>query len=668
MKPIWQAPRAGLLWLLMTLVAIVTNLVSVLPLWVTFAVCVVLLWRIQIYRGAWNYPGRTVKLALVSLCIAGILISFRQIGGLEPLTALLVSAFALKLLEMHQRRDALILVFVGYFLAAVLLLFEQTIGQAFYTFGCLLLVTTSLVGLHQSDVLGVWSPLRRSTALLAQSLPLMLVLFMVMPRLGAFWSVPFSRQVGQTGVSGEMAPGELSKLGKNGAVAFRVTFDNNTPEPSRLYWRGPVLTHFDGRTWRQSKPWAYDDGPYVQWYNSPPAKWRLGILYSGEPLSYSIVMEPTQQPWLFALAAPQPGSPGVGLTRELRLIYHEPIRRKIQYRVRSWPEYAYFPDKLHRWQWRQALQLPEGFNPKALALAQQWREQSADDITYIRRVLAWYNKEFVYTLEPPLLGKHSVDEFLWRSQRGFCSHFAGSFVFLMRAAGIPARVVTGYQGGEHHPSGNYLLVYQYNAHAWAEVWLPGSGWVRFDPTAAVAPERIESGFEATFGEQQAFLADTPFGLARVRGINWLNNIRLRLDAINYYWATWVLGYENVQASFLARLLGGLDPWRVALFILVVGGVVFASVAVTLLRGNLGGKKSDAVDNSFARLCRKLEKVGMPRKVGEGPHSYRVRLEKSDNRSAQNAIALLALYEKIRYADEHYLSERFHLAVKKFQNK
>ncbi len=666
MKPGWQVSRVGLLWLLASFVAIVAGLAPELPVWVTVATIFGLLWRIQVYRGAWSYPSRRIKFTLVAFCVAGLLLSFQRLGGLEPLTALLVSAFALKLLEMHQRRDALILVFVAFFLSTVLLLYEQSIGRALYAFLCLLLSTAALNGIHQTDSAGVWLPLRRSGALLAQSLPLMVVLFLVMPRLGAFWSVPSPQKQGKTGVSGEMAPGDLSKLGKNGAIAFRVTFDKDMPEPSRLYWRGPVLSHFDGRTWRQGKPRYYRDGPYVQWYTSQPAKWKSRISYVDKPLTYSIVMEPTQRHWLFALAAPQPVSPGVGLTRELRLVFHEPINRKIQYRVRSWPTYRYFPDKLYPHERSQALQLPNNFNPGAREQARRWRLESGDAQAYIRRVLAWYNREFVYTLEPPLLGTHTVDEFLFEGKRGFCSHFAGSFVFLMRAANIPARVVTGYQGGERHPTGDYMLVYQYNAHAWAEVWLPGAGWVRVDPTAAVAPERIEGGFEAVFGGQEDFLEDTPFGLNRFRDINWLNDIRLQLDSLNFYWVKWVLGYENIQQSFLTRLLGGVDPLRIALFIFILAGVFVAVTALGLLRGNLGHQKLDSVDKGFARLCRKLATAGLPRDIGEGPRSYRARLQKCDAPGARDATRILMLYEQIRYGGNLDLSMDFHQAVKKFR--
>lgn len=648
MTPLWQVPRAGLLWILVAQVAITIPLLNVLPLWVLLVFLLAALWRLQVFRGVWSFPGRLTKLLLVMLCGAGLLVSFSSLSGLEPLTSLLLIAFMLKMLEMHRRRDGIILVFVGYFCSALLLLYEQSIGTMIYSLFCTTLVTAALVGIHQSDSVGFGFPIKKSMLLLAQSIPLMLVLFLVMPRMGAFWSVPLQKNSGSTGVSGEMSPGDLSKLGKNGALAFRVEFAGDTPEASTLYWRGPVLSHFDGRTWRMGDPWSYGDGPHVQWHDESSPEWQQKVERYGEPLRYSVVMEPTQRPWLYGIAVAKPTTSSVGITRELRLVNNAPITSKFRYELESWPQYRAFPTQLHKWQRRQALQLPEGYNPESSALAAQWRRDAASDLDYINRLLNLYNREFVYTLEPPLLGKHSVDEFLTGSKRGFCSHFAGSFVFMMRAAGIPARVVTGYQGAERHPSDNYLLVYQYNAHAWAEVWLPNEGWVRVDPTSAVAPERIESGFEEFFGEDAAFLKETPFSLARFRDISVINQLRFQLDSLNYYWATWVLGYDRHQQSLLERLLGGVSPTRIALLLLICGGVVLLVLALVMLRGNLGRTKADPLDRSFTVLCAKLAKAGVARQTGEGARDYAQRVASSDLQNRDQAARLLRQYEQCRY--------------------
>ena len=378
MIPRWQIPRASLLWLLVAQLAIVVGLLAVLPGWVIAVVVVSCVWRLQVHRGAWSYPGTWLKLLLVAACSGGLLLSFQRLTGLEPLASLLVSAAAFKLLEIHRRRDGLVLIFVGYFAASLQLLFEQTIAVAAYSLFCMLLVTAALTGLYQQGSgagrAGNWLPLRRSGALLLQSLPLMLVMFLVMPRLPAFWAVPGQQQA-STGVSGEMSPGDFTRLGKNGSLAFRASFDGDTPAVSQLYWRGPILTRFDGRRWSQADPNSYGDGPHISWGNDPQAWWLRRIEHSGEAQQYTVVMEASQRRWLFALAAPGTDDRNVGLTRELRLVSRQPVSSKIQYSVSWWPQYRYFAGRLHPWQRRQVLEIPAGYNPRATALAKTWRSE-----------------------------------------------------------------------------------------------------------------------------------------------------------------------------------------------------------------------------------------------------------------------------------------------------
>ena len=267
-------------------------------------------------------------------------------------------------------------------------MFEQTIAVTAYTLLCFVLITAALTGLYQGSGApqqqsGNWAPLRRSAVMVAQSLPLMLVLFLVLPRLPAFWAVPGQHQA-TTGVSGEMSPGDFSQLGKNDSLAFRASFEGTAPAADQLYWRGPVLTHFDGRRWRQVEPVNYGDGPHINWSGERPAPWRRRIGHNGESLDYTIIQEATQRPWLFALMAPQSYSDGVGLTREMRLVRRRPVNRKTQYSVRSSAQYRYFADTLYRWQRRQTLQLPDGYNPKRC----RWRGAGVLRATRRKRTLS----------------------------------------------------------------------------------------------------------------------------------------------------------------------------------------------------------------------------------------------------------------------------------------
>ena len=309
--------------------------------------------------------------------------------------------------------------------------------------------------------------------------------------------------------------------------------------------------------------------------------------------------------------------------------------------------------------------MPEGFNPKTRQIAEAWRVENPDPVALINRLLKQYNDEFVYTLKPPLLGRHTVDEFLWGTRRGFCEYFASSFVFFMRAAGIPSRVVVGYQGGERHPDGGYLMVHQYDAHAWAEVWLESRGWVRVDPTAAVAPERIEINFADFFGNNDDFLVDSFLSLDRYRHINWLNKLRLRLDALDYAWAKWVLGYENIQSALLRRILGGVDPLRIGLFLLVAGVLAMLPVLIMLFRGR-EKEYRDELDQLFIRFCERMERAGVKRESGEGPRDFAQRIALLRPELVDEVTSITALYEVQRYKNRAVNTRDLRLKLSQFR--
>ena len=280
-------------------------------------------------------------------------------------------------------------------------------------------------------------------------------------------------------------------------------------------------------------------------------------------------------------------------------------------------------------------------------------------------MLRYYNRDFIYTLKPPLLGKHTVDEFLWGTKRGFCELYASSFVVFMRAAGIPARIVVGYQGGERHPNEDYMLVHQYDAHAWAEVWLEHRGWVQVDPTAAVAPERIESSFADLFAEEEGFLEGSPLALERFRHISWLNKLRLRLDALDYAWGKWVLGYENVQSGLLSGLLGRVDPLRIGLFLLIAGSFAMLPVAIMLFRSREKHYR-DQIDQFFLRFCLRMERAGIKRHAGEGARDFaqRVAIERPDLKD--DVARLTSLFEAQRYAASTTRTKALWVALRRFR--
>lgn len=642
MEPVWQIPRPALFWLLFTEVALAGLHSDHLTLWLLGAGALVLGWRIQIYRGLWRYPGPWSKAVLVLMCGGAILASYGRLHGLEPMVALLWSGFILKLLEMQRRRDALILVCLGYFVAVTQCLFSQTPGTALATLGGVFLVTVVLAALHRRAEAGYWQPLRTAAVLLGQAVPLMLILFLVMPRLGSLWTVPQPRQ-GATGVSDLLAPGDLSRLGASAEVAFRVKFDGAPPPHNQLYWRGLVLSRFDGRNWSRIEPGPLPGPGAPRRDGAGPQPREVAVERLGAPRRYQTIFEPSGETWLFALETPVPESPEVTLNDDLTLTRTTPLVSRWSHSLTSWMDYRAAVEGLGDGRRAMATVLPGAANPRTRALAARWRDEVDSDAALVERVLALYNRDYVYSLEAPLLGRDSVDEFLWQTRRGFCEHFASSFVFILRAAGVPARVVVGYQGGEYHPDAGYLIVHQYDAHAWAEVWLAGRGWVRVDPTAAVAPERIETSVADLLGGERQFLADSPLSLLRFRGISWVDRLRLQFDYADYLWAQWVLGYEYRQERLLTGWLGAWDPWRLGFFVLGAGALALLPVLLGQLRVARRLPRPP-LEQLFERYCRQLERCGVTRARGEAPRALAERVARERPDLAAAAAAISALLE------------------------
>ena len=627
MQPGWQIPRPGLFWLLIAFAALVALHSDHLPIWIQLTALAALIWRIQIFRGVWPYPGRLQKTALVLLCAAGIVFEYRSFNDLDPLAALLVVGLTLKLLEIHHHRDALILIYLSYFVAIVQCLFFQTIGAALQIAACMMLVTAALAGIHQTQATRHYAaPIKTGLVMLAQALPLMLVMFLVMPRIGSLWAVPQARQA-TFGVSDRMSPGDFTDLSASGKIAFRAEFEGEIPRQQELYWRGLVLSQFDGREWSsagQGRGWGgYGGIASLRWSNRSGSADNFAndkmVERLGRPLKYSVTLEATGAHWAYALSTPVPETPGIALTRDFTLLSVKPALSKIRYDVTSWLDYRLQSKTLMPAQRKQETRLPSQSNPQTQTIARQWAEQTPQPRALIERVLDMFNKDYIYTLQAPALGEHTVDDFLWQTRTGFCEHFASSFVVFMRAAGIPARVVVGYQGGERNPTENYLIVHQYDAHAWAEVWLQGQGWVRVDPTAAVAPERIQMTVADLLANEKGFLADSPFSALRLNHISWVRKLRLRIDALDYAWAKWVLGYDSVQNSLLAGILGEVNPQRIGFLLLIAGSIAMLPLAVWFMLTARGKPRSE-LDRLLLLFFERLKRAGVDRRPGEGLRS------------------------------------------------
>lgn len=666
MIPLFQIPRNSLVWLLAAQTLLIVPHLPRLPVWILLAWFITVLWRIQIFRGIWPFPSRWIKVFLVLLCAGGLVSEYRRFFGIEPMVGLLVTAFILKLLEMRQKRDALIVIFLGYFVAATQLLFSQTLLTSFYVIVTIVVLTTALLGMHQTAGHRYpWRSFRLAGTLVAQSIPLMVLLFIIMPRIGSLWAVPQQEHTAKTGVSDSMSPGDFSQLAQDNSTAFRVTFDGDIPPKRDMYWRGLVFSQFDGRRWSQSS-FADYRGSGVNWSGELPATWQQSIVTSGEALNYEVILEATQQHWLYAIPFANTAQSDVGTTSDYRLLTRRPVRNRYRYEIRSHLSFTAMPDELSTLARRRQLSLPDDANPRARQEARQWMSEAESPRAYISRVLEYFNQEFTYTLDPPVLGQHPVDEFMWGSRRGFCEHFASAFVVMMRAAGIPARVVVGYQGGELNPIKDFLVVKQSDAHAWSEVWLEGEGWTRVDPTAAVAPERIESGSTALTGGEGEQEGD-PFSLATYSSMPFFSMIALRLEVLEYDWHRLVMGYDqDRQNGLLHDLLGAVTPLRVAGALLLSGLVLMTLIAASLL---LSGRKaaSDPGEKLYLRFLKILKARGINPQIGEPPRTLAQRVKAQRPALSPWVRQVTVCYEAYMYAGKRDELARLRKLVKSRQS-
>ncbi len=540
------------------------------------------------------------------ITLAGVIaigIGFRTLFGREVGVTLLILLATLKLLELRAVRDATVLIYLSCFIIITNFFYSQSIPTALFMLFTLLLIMATWVHL-QTGNLELKPRLRIAGILLLQAIPLSLIIFVLFPRVqGPLWGMPQDAYA-TSGLSDTMSPGSMSKLSLSDAVAFRVIFNDRAPLREQMYWRGPVLWDFDGTTWTRGR-------------NATLQSPKLDD--AAQPVDYSVTLEPHNKPWLFALDMPSQLSIPAVFAPDFQLLSRSPVNARLRYSARSYLAYRANLDEPPQ-QMQRALSLPRGYNPQAQQLAQTWRTQYTSDDALLRAALMYFNQNgFEYTLEPPLLGMNSVDDFLFTSKKGFCEHYAGSFVFLMRAAGVPARVVTGYQGGEFNELGGYYILRQADAHAWAEVWLRERGWVRIDPTAVIAPSRIQNGLNAALPDNAAL----PF-FARTQS-PFLLKLRFNLDAMTNQWNQWVLGYNTErQFAFLTRL--GMEDitWQKLAMNMLAGVSLLVGIFTLVMLRRLVTRQTDAVQAFYLKFCRKLEKRGTKRATHEGAQDFSLR--------------------------------------------
>lgn len=629
-KGVDKISRSAVIWQLIACIAVVLPLFSWLPAWVLLLGLGCIAARLMIHSGRWSFPHWSIRLVLVIAVAIGLLLTFNRDASLNAMVALLTVGLALKLLEIYRRRDALVLLYVALFVAASVFLFEQGILVAIYMLCAVLLVIAAMVSVWQDSLREeMLRPLKYAFRLLLPALPLMLILFFIFPRIGPLWSVELDRSSARTGLSESMSPGDISRLTRSDELAFRAVFENAPPAPAERYWRALVLSSFDGREWTPS---------------STLSSQAEALQVLGETIQYEIVQERSNQRWLFALDVPVSVPPQARLTGPRTLLANAEVIQRIQYSVESARQYQ-LGAELSIQERTFFSRVPRQSNPRTQVLAQEWFDEVDRDVSrYIQRIFNYFNESFVYTLEPQPLGRHSVDEFIFQTQQGFCEHYASATAVLLRSVGVPARIVTGYQGGEWNASQNYLTLRQYDAHAWVEVWLDGQGWVRIDPTTAVAPERIEMSAEQLFSGQAGFLADSPF-TSRMGRQGWLLQARMQYDSLNFAWQRWVLNYHDQQQNLLEDWLGELTALKMVLVLLIPASLVLGFLAWRLLRRNT---LQDPVERQLHKLFNRIQKQGFKRQPDETLARFSNRVAQTDPELAQVLIPVAKAYETLHY--------------------
>lgn len=605
--------------------------VSTLPPWVLAAVGCAAAVRLVLAARGRGAPPRAIRWLVSAASIGWLFLQLRTFNGLSAGTALLSLIAGLKLMETQTRRDLHVITLIIYFLSLAALLAAESFWLLSYLIGVCWLTTSTLLFSNAPRAGRGGTAVRYTGRILAQALPLAVAAWLFFPRFGGpLWQMADDGRSATSGLSDTMSPGDITDLAASDEVAFRVRFSAAAPPPQERYWRGPVLHDFDGHAWRRT-----DAGPV-----RAPA-----LLFQGPEYRYTVSLEPNRHNWIFVLDWPARwNAPRGVLTSDYMLVAPNPIVQPTDVVASSYG-HVLAGEPLSAGMRRRDTWLPPGRNARTMRLARELRDAHPDDMGYVRAVLDMFRRQpFFYTLTPPPLADDSVDEFLFDSRRGFCGHYASAFAVLMRAIGIPARVVTGYQGGTFNRFADYWILRQSDAHAWDEIWIEGRGWLRVDPTSAIAAERVERGLNDIVSAGQ------PLTSRWQQRTPWLTDTRLRIDALRLLWRERILRYDQGSQEKLLSFLHipEPDPGKLAL-VLAVGLILGMMWLTWQVPRALQPSRRDPVDRAYARVCRALAAVGLPRTPHEGAEAYASRVAARRPDLASALTALCRRYSDLKYA-------------------
>jgi len=630
--------------LLASACAVIALHIANIPVAILLMVASILTWRFLGDNYGWRMPGKIIRTLITIVAVYIILKEYHTIFGRDAGIALLVALVGLKILEMGRLRDYLIVVFLLYFLTLGAFLFIQPLWIGAYAVGVAILSTISLVQLSQKNPLPLGDATRLSLGILFKAIPLMLLVYFLFPRIqGSLWGLPIDAHGGKTGIDERVELGDINNLVLDNRIAFRVEFDGDIPANNKMYWRAMVFTQTNGRFWTR--------------YPERDSKTtELKYKKVGPSINYTVTLEPSNQKWLVALDLPtsRPKNAYVGTEYVFRT--KRPINKRMRYQGSSSFD-TVTTDPIGR-QTDRALRVGKAPTQRVHQLVTQWQQQADNNKDVVNQALKYFNEnDFFYTLKPPPLGVNKTDEFLFETRRGFCEHYAATFAMLMRIAGIPSRMVVGYQGGEVNQAGNYVIVRQSDAHAWVEVWIADQGWIRIDPTAAVAPERIELGLDAV---RELELQGRPVGRLDTSTImnaiqrSWIthtwHNAELFWDAINMTWTHWVIDYTpERQQAFLEKF--GIDTpnwFNLVVVLAITTCLCFLVIAVVMLYPR---NKLDPLVRTYQLFCKKLERRGVVRLDYEGPVDFANRAASTMPNSAHEIWSIVNLYIQLRYGEQ-----------------
>ena len=626
---IYSLSSKQIFWILLSVVISTLPHIPRLPIWfpILLLMAVTIRW-LTVRRRVRPLPGFVVAFMTVFLTL--VIVYVHGIGLNRELSVTILAVMTvLKVLETWRKRDAWMVVTLCYFVILTRFFYSQDILLILYLLVSVLVITHTLFVLQHNDdgKYFLKSEIKQTSSLMLAGIPLAALFFLFFPRLGSpIWGSPDFFGSGKTGISEEMSPGSISQLFSDDSTAFRVVFDSEIPEMSQLYWRGPVLWDFDGMTWSRNKKVSSIQRDLKKTGDYP-------IVH------YEVELEPTGQKYLFALDYVVDFPSKADLKADSQLMTELDINQLRHYKASSVIQPFNPYESLSRADFERLLGLPTGYNSKTQQLVQTWKSSTKSPLELIQKILQWFAEdEFYYSYTPPLLQGDTVDQFLFETKSGFCEHYASAFTYMMRAAGVPARIVTGYQGGTVNEE--YLQVKQSDAHAWSEVWIHGKGWMRVDPTAAVSPLRVERGSQALISENSRSWHDT----------EWYRKLGEKYDRVRHKWNKWIREYNALKQKALFQIIG-FEKQDAKAIVIVLGIIMLATTVLVMLFLYLTRPKQklsqyDKVLNQFIKL---FAKDGLTKLNYQGVIEYSESIKKQYPQLKDEIDNFIGLYIKLRFS-------------------